>query len=77
MRGAGEKIGVCYRDRDEGLLRRMLRGLSCRSYEECAAAVPEAFGMSGSTVSRRYIRANARQLKRLCERRFEGMTLLS
>jgi len=31
------------RDRDEGVLRRILRGLSCRSYEECAADVPEAF----------------------------------
>ena len=59
-------------DRDEGVLRRILHGLSCRSYEECAAAVPEAFGMSGSTVSRRYIRASARQLKKLCERRLEG-----
>lgn len=60
------------RDRDEGVLKRILHGLSCRSYEECAAAVPEAFGMSGSTVSRRYVRASARELKRLCERRLEG-----
>jgi transposase-like protein len=35
-------------------------------------AVPEAFGMSGSTVSRRYIRASAKRLKELCERRLEG-----
>jgi hypothetical protein len=36
------------RDQDEGVLRRILRWLSCRSHEECVAAVPEAFGMSGS-----------------------------
>jgi transposase-like protein len=61
------------RNRDEGvLLRRVLHGLSCRSYEECAAVVPEAFGMSGSTVSRHYIRASTKQLKKLCERRLEG-----
>jgi transposase-like protein len=60
------------RDRDEGVLRRILRGLSCRSYEECAGPVPEAFGMSGSTVSRRYIRASARELRELSERRLEG-----
>jgi len=60
------------RDRDEGVLRRILHGLSCRNYEECAAAMPEAFGMSGSTVSRRYIRASARRLKEFCERRLEG-----
>jgi putative transposase len=64
------------RDRDEGMLRRILHGLSCRSYEECASAVPEAFGMSGSSVSRRYIRASARQLKKLCERRLEGYDLV-
>ena len=57
---------------DEGVLKRILHGLSCRSYERCAEAVPEAFGLSGSTVSRRYIRASARELKRLCERRLEG-----
>jgi transposase-like protein len=34
--------------------------------------VPEAFGLSGSAVSRRYIRAIARELKKLCERRLKG-----
>ena len=53
-------------------LKRVLHGLSCRRYEECAEAVPEAFGLSGSTVSRRYIRASARELKRLCERQLGG-----
>ena len=60
------------RDRDEGVLKRILHGLSCRSYEECAVVVPEAFGISGSTISRRYIRASARKLRKLCERRLEG-----
>ena len=57
---------------DDGVLKRILCGLSCRSYERCAEVVPEAFGLSGSTVSKRYIRASARELKRLCERRLEG-----
>jgi putative transposase len=60
------------RDRDEGVLKRILHGLSCRSYEECAVAVPEAFGLSGSTISRRYIRASAKRLRKLCERRLDG-----
>jgi len=63
-------------DGDEGVLRRILRGLSCRSYEECAASVPEAFGMSGSSISRRYIRASARELRKLCERRLEGYDIV-
>jgi putative transposase len=60
------------RNGDGGVLKRILHGLSCRSYEACAEAVPEAFGLSGSTVSKRYIRASARELKKLCERRLEG-----
>jgi putative transposase len=57
---------------DEGVLKRILGGLSCRSYRVCAEAVPEAFGLSSSTISRRYIRASERQLKKLCERSLEG-----
>jgi putative transposase len=53
---------------DEGLWRRVLVGLSCGRYQECAEAVPAAFGLSRSTVSRRFIRASARQLKALLER---------
>jgi transposase-like protein len=60
------------RNGDEGVLKRILHGLSCRNYEVCAEAVPEAFGLSGSAVSKRYIRASARELKRLCERRLES-----
>lgn len=57
---------------DEGVLKRILGGLSCRSYQACAEGVPEAFGLSRSTISRRYIRASVRQLKRLCQRSLEG-----
>ncbi len=53
---------------DEGVLKRVLRGLSCRQYEDCAEAVPEAFGLSPSTVSRRFIRTSAEKLKALMER---------
>ena len=44
---------------DEGLFRRVLGGLACREYEACAEAVPAAFGLSRSTVSRRFIRARS------------------
>jgi len=53
---------------DEGLLRRVLVGLSCGRYGECAESVPEAFGLSRSSVSRRFIQASARKLKSLMER---------
>lgn len=56
---------------DDGVLRRLLHGLSCREYRACAEAVPEAFGLSASTMSRRYIRASARKLQALQERRLD------
>lgn len=60
------------RQADAGLFRKILLGLSCRNYRAAAEAVPEAFGLSPSTVSRRFIRASAKQLQALQERRLEG-----
>ncbi|MGH9780064.1 MAG: IS256 family transposase [Candidatus Acidiferrales bacterium] len=53
---------------DEGLFRRVLGGLACGEYAACAEAVPVAFGLARSTVSRRFVRASARQLRTLLER---------
>lgn len=60
------------KDLDEGLLRRVLHGLSCRNYSECAEAVPGALSLSPSTVSRRFIRASERKLRDLMDRRLDG-----
>lgn len=56
---------------DVGLFRRVLGGLSCREYEAAAEAVPEAFGLARSSVSRRFIRSSARALRQLQERRHD------
>jgi transposase-like protein len=60
------------RNLDEGLLKRIVNGLSCRNYRDCAEAVPEAFGLSSSTVSRRNIQATARKLEQLQERSLDS-----
>lgn len=57
---------------DQGLFRRILGGLACREYAACAEAVPEAFGLARSTVSRRFVRASARRLRELQERSLAG-----
>jgi transposase-like protein len=62
---------------DTGLLHKVLGGLSTREYERCAEAVPEAFGLSASTVSRRFKRASARKLRALMERRLDGYDLVA
>ena len=56
---------------DVGLFRRVLGGLSCREYEAAAETVPAAFGLRRSSVSRRFIRASARVLRSLLERRLD------
>jgi transposase-like protein len=62
------------RDIDEGLLGRILLGLSCRDYRRCSEMIPEAFGLSAST--RRFIKASSRKLKELKERRLEHLDLV-
>ena len=50
------------RKMDEGLLRKVLKGIATRNYEDCAETVPETFGLSRSSVSRRYVKGTARKL---------------
>ena len=59
------------RAQDVGLFRRVLGGLSCRDDEAAAEAVPEAFGLAKSSVSRRFVRASAKALQTLHERRHD------
>ena len=59
------------RGADVGLFRRVLAGISCREYAAAAEAVPEAFGLTRSSVSRRFIRASAQHLRALQERRLD------
>lgn len=62
---------------DAQLLARVLRGIGCRNYQETAALVPEVFGLSASTVSRRFIRASAAKLQALMERDLSGHDLVA
>jgi transposase-like protein len=62
---------------DDAALVRVLKGLSCRDYESAAMAAPEAFGLSSSTISRRFIRASGKQLKALQERDLSGHDIIA
>jgi len=53
---------------DDVALRKVLKGLSCRDYESCVDPVAETFGLSPSTLSRRFKRASAKKLQELSER---------
>ncbi|MDP7650004.1 MAG: transposase [Candidatus Thalassarchaeaceae archaeon] len=65
------------RKMDEGLFLRVVKGISCRNYEACAEAVPEAFGISASSVSRRFIKATARKLKQFQERPLDDYDIVA
>jgi putative transposase len=52
------------------VLRRMVRGVSTREYEQVIDLARNGFGVAKSSVSRDFIRASAAQVKALAERRF-------
>ena len=61
---------------EEAALRKVLKGLSCRSYEACVEPVAETFGLTASSLSRRFKRASARKLAQLQERDLSGYDLV-
>jgi putative transposase len=53
---------------NDGLLRRVLYGISCRNYEQAAELIPGAIGLSSSSVSRTFVEASTAQLRKFQER---------
>jgi putative transposase len=65
------------RELDRALLQTILGGLSTHEYGRCVQLVPQAFGLSASTTSRRFRRASHRALAALQERRLGGDTIVA
>jgi transposase-like protein len=57
---------------DRLVFQRLLGGLSCRGYRDAAALDPESFGLSASSVSRRFIQVTAAKLRALQDRSLAG-----
>jgi transposase-like protein len=57
----------------QAVLRRMVRGVSTRDYEEVIDTARQGFGVAKSSVSRDFVRASAANAKALAERRFDGV----
>jgi transposase-like protein len=57
----------------ESALRRMVRGVSCRDYEQVIDLACDGFGVKRSSVSRSFVRASAAAVKQLAQRRFDGL----
>lgn len=61
---------------DQALMRTSLGGVSTREYGRCVSLIPSAFGLSGSTVSRRFQCATRRRLRALHERWLGGEAIV-
>jgi putative transposase len=62
---------------DEELFRRVLYGISCRNYEQAAGDLPGSIGLSGSSVSRAFMKESARRLKEFRERDISGLNVVA
>lgn len=62
---------------DKNLLVKVLNGLSCHKYREAAQKLPEVFGLSASSISKRFIRASAGKLKQFNARRLEKYDIVA
>ena len=56
---------------DHQLLKKVLHGISCHQYAKTARMIPGVFGMSSSSVSRRFIKVSKQELKNFQKRRLE------
>ena len=55
----------------EQVFKKLLNGISTHRYRECAELAPETFGISASSLSRRFKSASATRLRQLQERSLE------
>lgn len=58
--------------RDEGVMRRVVRGVSCRDYRAVVDAIRNSYGIGRSSVSRSFVTGSTAAVQMLAERRFEG-----
>ena len=57
----------------KSVLKRLVRGVSCRDYEGVVDLAREGFGVNKSSVSRSFVVASAAEVRQLSQRRFDGV----
>lgn len=62
---------------EEVVLRRVIAGISGGRYEEAALLAPETFGISRSSVSKKYVRASGRKLRQFQTRSLKGLDIVA
>ena len=61
----------------EGVFSQVLNGISTRKYEKAVEKVPATFGISKSSVSRKFIKASAKKLKEFNERDLSDQDIIA
>ncbi len=59
----------------QAVLKRLVRGVSCRDYEGVVDLAREGFGVQKSSVSRSFVKASAAEVRQLSERRLKGLRI--
>jgi transposase-like protein len=57
----------------QAVLKRLVRGVSCRDYQGVVDLAREGFGVQKSSVSRSFVQASAKEVRQLAERRWDGV----
>ena len=74
--GGGEIELQTYRrlqqESGEPVMRRLVRGVSCRDYKSVVEAIRRSRGISSSAVSRSFVEASSEKVRQLAERCFHG-----
>ena len=55
----------------------IVAGLSTRNYRRAVQSVLDGYGIAKSSVSREFVQASAAQLKKLCEKKLDGLDLVA
>lgn len=66
-------MAQCEEAMPEAVLRRMVRGVSCRNYEGVIETAKESLGVKRSSVSRSFHFASKKKIAELAERRFDDI----
>ena len=62
---------------DGTVMRRLLRGVSCRSYSGVVETICDSVGLSRSSVSRSFKRQSEQKVREFFARRFEGLRMVA
>lgn len=62
---------------DEQAFRKVIQGISQGKYERAAERIPETFGISKSSISRKFIRASAKRLEEFRSRDLSGYDIVA